>query len=136
MNREDPFASRLTLAPLGALIVCWSAMAEGHITDEEIFARLSWVALLPVGVGQMLVAAIVKRHLLVPLVGRVALASFVSLVVAFFAVLLIDDRRAIPSLVRVLSIFPGLPTVIALARAKVWLLAVALLILPPLVCMM
>jgi hypothetical protein len=98
----------------------------------DAWARLGWVLAGPLGIVQLVVAAMVERRL-----GRrpsnwIAVATQAALLGGIVLTALAQDRPTLVFQLSLLLYLPGLPLLIALFRARAWFTAVAAFILPPL----
>jgi hypothetical protein len=97
----------------------------------DTWARLGWVLAGPLGILQLVVAAMVENRL-----GRrpsnwIAVATQAALLGGIVLTALAKDRVALVSQLSLLLYLPGLPLLVALARRGAWIAAVLAFILPP-----
>ena len=123
---------------LRRIVVCFCVVAtvgrpspaRAQMSTTELFDRLSWLIVIPIGVFQTLAAVWLRRRVEKSAVGATllttALAVGTALLAAVFA-----DRGWLRSAMLVLYFVPGLPTLVALGRQRQWGAAVVLFLLPP-----
>jgi hypothetical protein len=115
----NPSFGRLLLAGL-AVASSLPAAARAQVSGEELFARVSFLVLIPVGIAQVVVAA--KLRSLLPR-SRTALTatSAILSVAAGFAAAIGDASPAVMRwLMAALCCVPSLPVALGLVRRKHW----------------
>jgi hypothetical protein len=100
------------------------------MSTTELFDRLSWLIVIPIGVVQTLAALWLRGRTEKSTVGGTLLATALAVGIALLAALF-----AYPGWLRsamlVLYFVPGLPTLVALGRQRQWGAAILLFLLPP-----
>src|SRR5262245_11231263 len=100
-------------------VVCRLGVARAAPGTNEIFDLLSWVLIVPLGVAQIVAAVWVRKHIGKSVLGRTILATAVSLA-AGIAVAVSLDHGLVRPVMLALYFCPGIPTLITLARRKLW----------------
>jgi hypothetical membrane protein len=100
------------------------------MATAELFDRLSWLLIVPLGVVQVTAAIWVGRQVGTSIVGRVLLATLAALAVALVGAMFFEEG---PLRVLMLLIYfvPGVPTLALLGRKKMWGPALLLFLIPP-----
>jgi hypothetical protein len=121
-GRAPPLHAPGYLFPLAlttADLICRWSVAHAEPRPNEIFDRLSWGLILPLGITQMGATIWVRHQIGRSMFGWTVLATFASLA-AGIAVGASFDNESIRPVMLALNFGPGIPTFIALAYRRLW----------------
>jgi hypothetical protein len=130
LERARP--GRWTAVALGACVALAPRLAAAHVGDDELFARLAWLVIIPLAAVQLMAAGLIKRRTEESVAGRIAIASGIAFILALGATAAIEDRRSLMPVIYVLYFVPGLPALVVLARQRLWGAALLLFLAAPL----
>jgi hypothetical protein len=104
--------------------------ATAQMSTSELFDRLSWLIVIPIGVVQTLAALWLRGRVEKSAVSGTLLASALAVGTGLLAALFADPGW-LRSAMLVLYFVPGLPTLITLGRQRQWGAAILLFLIPP-----
>jgi hypothetical protein len=114
------------------LALCWPRSAYADISMGAIIGIFSWLLLLPLGLLQMIMAAMIRRHLKRSQVGATGLLVTLTVGAALLIPRVVDlDHVEIGAVVAGLGFVPGLPVVVDLMRQRAWSASVLAFVLLP-----